>query len=159
MAIWKEIRKALNSTLGTANFKSLDKIIKDEIDGQRSLAASDNVMTVLANNLYLYEVSIKVPKYFIPLKSGSVRVMLTTRTGSSGNNTTFRVRIENYMGEVASKEVTFGGTPNESYIDIPIMANTAYHIYLDRISSYDDLYFDVRIGASVVDSSLIQVGG
>ena len=31
MAIWKEIRKALNSTLGTANFKPLDKLIQDYV--------------------------------------------------------------------------------------------------------------------------------
>ena len=31
MAIWKELRKALNSPLGTANFKPLDKLIQDYV--------------------------------------------------------------------------------------------------------------------------------
>lgn len=38
MAFWKEIRKALNSTFGTAEFEPLDKIIK----GTKGLKASDN---------------------------------------------------------------------------------------------------------------------
>ena len=43
MGIWAEIKYALNSTLGTANFKPLDKIIRDSY----YVYASDDLLKVL----------------------------------------------------------------------------------------------------------------
>ena len=39
MGLWAEIKQALNSTIGTDDFQSLDKII----NGQKSLLVSDNL--------------------------------------------------------------------------------------------------------------------
>ena len=43
MAIWKEIRKTINSTLGTKSFKPLDKIIRDSY----YVYASDDLLKTL----------------------------------------------------------------------------------------------------------------
>lgn len=46
MAIWAEIKKAINSTLGTSSFKSLDSLISDNIE-----SAKNNLSSTLSTNI------------------------------------------------------------------------------------------------------------
>ena len=49
MSIWAGIKHALNSTLGTKDFKPLDKIISNDFKNQWSMYASDDIYYPLSN--------------------------------------------------------------------------------------------------------------
>ena len=50
MAIWAEIKKALNSTLGTSSFKSLDALLTSAITSARDNINTNVNTTKTTNN-------------------------------------------------------------------------------------------------------------
>ena len=79
MGIWAGIKHALNSTLGTADFKPLDKLNYEAIKAQRSLYASDEVHLTLdglgTSTSYEHEV-IKSSQKITTFSSGSIKLKM-----------------------------------------------------------------------------------
>ena len=85
MGIWAGIQHALNSTLGTKDFKSLDQMIL----GMRSLQASDNVYMTLSGFPSAspdggQTVIVSHPQSITPYTSGSLKFKVYYVTSHSG---------------------------------------------------------------------------
>ena len=95
MAIWKEIRKALNSTLGTSNFKPLNKLITDEIINQLQIVASDDVYLPLSKLEITSQngtsQTVNHPTTLKATKNGSIRINGTLESGYVINTTTLKI--------------------------------------------------------------------
>ena len=99
MGIWAEIKHAINSTLGTEDFKSLDKIIRS----MRSLQASDDVYMNLIP-LSISSVSYGKTQTFTSSQSltayssGSLKLKYdytVPTTGDSGRSNKLNILINN----------------------------------------------------------------
>ncbi len=85
MGFWAGIKYALNSTLGTAGFKPLDKLIVDNITSNIKVAASDIPIKVLVNSATIPHTSDDTEMATFTAKvSGTVRV----KASISGSTTT-----------------------------------------------------------------------
>ena len=75
MGIWAEIKRALNSTVGTEKFKSLDKMIM----GVKGLVSSNNLYAhILNNSITVASGETKTIDLIKMMWSGSVKVAITT---------------------------------------------------------------------------------
>lgn len=154
MGFWSGIKHAINSTLGTSEFQPLDKII----DGQRTLAASDSVLNVVFSGNETIGENYEIIGGFIPKKNGSVRVIIEYRN-SSNTERTFYAHIirEEDNAVIAKNSLSIGYTQtNVLFVDVPIAAGVSYQIRL--FSSNNTTYVtSVKIGAQIVDTSLVEV--
>lgn len=84
MGIWAGIKHALNSTLGTSDFKPLDELIADKIAkivSGKSLAASDTTYKTLSSSAVSVEVEtlsenyVKLGNSFTVNAPGSIRII------------------------------------------------------------------------------------
>ena len=109
MSIWREIKKTLNSTLGTEKFQSLDKLI-----GGKSL------IDIFANmNQTLYTLnSNSSPTETITNAGGGLAIIF-----SSSQHTNLSVTIDG--GEAITIKQgylrTMGGSGSDSYTDFPMI--------------------------------------
>lgn len=156
MSIWKEIKKTINSTVSTSNFKPLDQII----EGQRTLAASDSVMAILISKQT--QVKDWTSQRFTAKVGGSVRFLLEA---SPVNGTSyFDLKAYNSNGSVVGQKSIFindaesdTGIFNLS-LDINVTKDETYYFAIEP-DSYDNTYIiSAKIGANVVDTNLIKVG-
>lgn len=153
MGLWGAIKKTLNSTLGTADFKPLDKII----EGQRTLAASDSVIQVIFSS----PENVPASSYsemgrFMTYVDGNVRI-LTEFDPSGGMDETFYIRVSSDTGEViAEKHITAEEGVNQNVsVDVTIRKNRIYTIKAKTTRNGDMMY--LKIGANIVDTSLVEV--
>lgn len=178
MGIWSGIKHALNSTLGTSNFKPLNTMIDETksylntqisaavssisstIDGQRTLAASDSVLKVLLSSNTLVNSSGKALGSFTPRKNGSVRILVNLYTTSGDTGRSLTVNILQGGNLVTSESVKAAGTSGTSVyyslsLDMPVSANAPYEIY--GVTNSSSVYVsELKVGAAIVDTSLIE---
>ena len=154
---------AVNSTLGTDEFEPLDKIIK----GQRTYAASDDLLVILAQNLGT------VPKDFSIIENacfkskvnGSIRVSFFVESISNADYTTFHVNI--YKDDsIILGEYDFKIPPRAAEyvsLDIPIEKASKYTFYTKQSranASSTALQLDeMRLCGRIVDISMLEIGG
>lgn len=116
--IWAEIKKALNSTLGTNNFKSLDEIIK----GEKVFAPSNAEYISLISNSYSVNVGeeLTLPVSFTPQIDGKIRLKLRVNCQTVTTVGKFLVNSEEVK--------VFNGNSykSENNIDIDVVAGTTY---------------------------------
>lgn len=157
MGFWAGIKHAINSTLGTADFKPLDKII----EGQRTLAASDSVIRVLKATETRITSSVNCGT-FTPKIGNSVRIVAGVRGLASSGSTSFSLNIVRADGDsavVATRTVTVT-LPITSQtivdVDVPIEANSPYKVEIDSSHTTNYVCY-VNVCANIIDSNLVEV--
>lgn len=117
MSIWKEIKRAMNSTLGTSNFKPLDQIITES----KGLAASDNPYYSLGS----YSVRNGTTTLLTATMNvnGTVRVKGTSSGFSSSETVTLRI----YKNSSETQTITWRGDQTQ-YADVAFSANDVLRI-------------------------------
>ena len=164
MGLWAGIKRALNSTLGTNGFKPLNAIIDEaktailsEIDGQRSLAASDSVIQVVFSGKKNVTNNYESVGEFIPRKNGSVRALVEYYNNSTTPRT-FNLEIRRVEDRVVVGTTSLeasGEQTNNVFVDVPVVANINYEVRCYATSSVS--VTSVKIGAQIVDTSLVEV--
>jgi hypothetical protein len=151
MGIWTGIKKTINSTLGTPDFKPLDEIIR----GQRSLAASDNTIAAIVSS----ETGIKQQNYFYfnnifkAKTNGTIRINTEIKAGAPSWNSGLRIYKN---GEQIVTFATNGESNKYLFFTSDININEG-----DIISfvGWDYLWVKyLHIGAIIVDGSLFEIG-
>ena len=164
MGFWAGIKRALNSTLGTSSFKPLNVMIDEaktailsEIDGQRSLAASDSVIQVVFSGSENVSNTYESIGEFIPRKNGSVRALVEYYNKSSSLRTfTLQIRRVEDGVVVGTTSLEANGTQaNNVFVDVPVVANINYEVVCYATSAVS--VTSVKIGAQIVDTSLVEV--
>lgn len=157
---WSEIKYALNSSLGTSNFESLDKKldrIEKILDDQRTLRASNetyvNILTTEQSSISIPASSEVEARNYLKINvPGTVRVI------TQGKSTfEYNIRIKNAEGtEIARQTATGSGGNWVTSTDISVNKGDELHIFGytgTRASSINT----IRIGAVVVDAGCATV--
>lgn len=121
MSIWKEIKKAINSTLGTSDFKPLDQIITDG----KGLVASDNLYYRL--NSYSGDELTTMLTATMNVK-GSMRI----KASASGFGSSERVTVTVYKNNSLSASVTVTSTSTEVSTDFSFNAKDSIRVEAAR---------------------------
>lgn len=153
MGFWSGIKHALNSTLGTSEFKPLDKII----EGQRTLAASDSVIKVLLSTSQNISSSQLTVGSFTPQVDGSVRISGKFTLKSLGSaSSTLVLRVYLGTSQVALTSVNLTNTQSE-YTAIRDLSVTKGNTYVVKVSSDSGMTANsVNVCANVIDTSLVE---
>lgn len=131
---------AVNSTLGTENFKPLDQIII----GQKYLVGSTSTPIVSLGSHNVSRDTTKILGYFTPKLDGTVSISALIRTNGT-YGTVVSINLGNTPAIQTSTNITtkLSGTVN-------VTKHTRYEIKL--ITSSDGAFFDdINIGAVVMD--------
>ena len=173
MGFWTGIKYALNSTVGTANFKPLNQMIQDvnnNVISQKRLAPSDNIIAVLANNYgdYTSLTGIIGTRYDYPFTK---KTFMATEDGA------IRLFVENvsnsksYIGYVYEGDTTansiydyvqktsFGiAAGTTSTVDIDVFKNKKYKIVIYSSEYYgQSIGRPIKIGAHIVDGLTFDI--
>ena len=115
--MWAGIKKALNSTLGTSEFKPLDQLIAEE----RNLVASDNLYRYLyAGEITKYADTTELTAFsFQSNRKGSIRLKFNAKCQSSAGQKSIRIYRNNYK---VSNDITIptAFTETDTSIDISV---------------------------------------
>ncbi len=155
MGLWAGIKHALNSTLGTSDFKPLDKLISEKIDGVRTLGASDATIIVVgsgsASNSTTHLLQFKANV------SGSMRLMGTATVGRSdyGDSGGIGVIPGGFQGKNGDGSAT--GNHLDVCFDFSITAGETYSVYVRAGRNQSINAWDIRLGASVIDASMVTL--
>lgn len=146
MSIWAGIKHALNSTLGTSDFKPLDQLII----GERAFVASDTAYSVMLDGAQSTTATIGS---FTPKLDGYVRVIAKVQT-TALSGTTSSIQVGN-------KYMYFAGGNGEvvKSIDIRVTANASYVVSWTTAGSGTGRHQlnNVIIGAQIADTTLMEV--
>lgn len=76
---WTEIKKAVNSTIGTEDFKPLDEIIRDVLSEQYIMSATDDLYYTFPTEYLLLESTSETDckTKFTATRNGSIKVSVT----------------------------------------------------------------------------------
>lgn len=155
MGMWTGIKHAINSTLGTADFKPLDKII----EGQRTLAASDSVIQVVLSSTTSIGSNNVVLGSFVPQTEGSVRIITRCSKKSSNINTNATLIVKRVDIDVEVGKITTNLDAMDEYnvqLDVAIKKGVQYEIIMRTNTSGAYVKF-LNIGAQIIDTSLVEV--
>ena len=172
MGIWVEIKHALNSTLGTEEFKSLDKLIKQYLEEHKSLAPSENIYKVIENSSGSIQVSAqttsfkKIGNSFVANCNGSVKILATLSNGGLASAKFIVIKgaepsygkDNSITNQVLSLSASSQDFPVETG-DINIEKGQTYSFHIGTIGERTTSAINcqqIAIGASVVDGSLIS---
>ena len=145
MGFWADIKYALNSTLGTSEFQSLDKIIK----GQKTFVANDNILAVLSNGETVWGYSSPIAT-FTSNTNGSVRLMANIKTSNTNPGAIGVLDGGVEIARLTDKVTSF--TPIS--VDFQVKKDVTYTIRGVGPNGFTTTY--IRLGASVVDGSLFE---
>lgn len=140
MAIWKEIGKALNSTIFTGEFKPLDKIIRDSY----YVYASDDVLKVAYND-----------------DPSSNTIDLTT-VGTMGVSGTinFHLEIEGELYSDSQLKIYIGDGEDLKVIERDIESDLLPMDVLVEVKKGDKIQFSVKFGTySRINNLYITING
>ena len=159
MGFWSGIKHAINSTLGTADFQSLDKIIKS----QRSYAASDSILAILGTNMEINGNGRGKPVLIenISVNSsveGSLRVKGIFK-GWTTYDTMACLMVYEDGKEIASssKENPLTGEDYEIEVDFSIKKGKTYTFYIAMVNgSTNPRIDDLKLCGQVVDLSMLE---
>lgn len=150
MGLWAEVKRTLNSTLGTTDFKPLDKII----EGQRTLAASDSVIQVIQLKETGIGTTIKEFGKFVPKVNGSVRIIADISASASP---TVTIKVLKNGVQVASKAQEADEDSKKIItLDVPIFMGEEYSVGMLSTNKSSHIN-SISIGANIVDTSLVEV--
>ena len=158
MGIWAEIKYALNSTLGTKDFKPLDEIIR----GQKTFIASDDLIA----NIYPREISsdrnesvLVEGATFTSHTSGAVRLSVQC-AGNAASSSPEYPGVNVYEDGVYYAKFTAGRQASIYSLDISgdfiIKPNKTYTFYLHAHKQFESTFSNFKICGTVVDGSLFD---
>lgn len=157
---WSEIKYALNGSLGTSSFESLDKKldrIEKIVDGQRRLLASNetyaNILTAEQTAISLTpSAEVEAQNYVKINMAGTVRVI------THGTSTyAYNIRIKNAAGtEIATETATGSGGNWGTSTDISVNKGDELHIF-GQVNVRTSNINIIRIGAVIADTSGVTV--
>lgn len=158
MGFWAEIKHALNSTLGTPNFKPLDKLFTEHL----GLGATDATLKVLKIEETLISSAFVNIGQFVPTVNGNVRIFLEAKTNIPSANAA-DLLIEIIGSDGSSKSQYFNSNANETNVykeyrlDFNIIKNVSYSVQIKRTNATSYIYIkNVKICGSVTDPTLIE---
>lgn len=144
MGLWAGIKHALNSTLGTEDFMPLDKLIK----GQRTLAASDDIIAVIFSsssdtliNKKTFDLS------FTPKTNGVIRLHLDAFSTSTSNLAILQVNGK------SSFSIPATSANRNNAFDLAVGKGVKYTFSVSGGAYVRKL----AIGANIVDGSLFEI--
>lgn len=176
MGIWAGIKHALNSTLGTADFKPLDELLLEkiaEIVGGKSLAASNTIYKVVSSTAVSLNGGTgdgpeytKIGNSFTVNCNGSIRVIISV----SGGGDLYKNALQyfyittsvpsgtspSYVGRIT---VPYLEDAQTLTLDLNVSAGKKYSFYIGSPTSGKPYYIkchSAKIGAAVVEGSLIS---
>ena len=164
MGIWTGLKRAVNSTLGTANFQPLDEIIKS----QRTYGASDTPLAVLGADMgfQLSTSTVQVPKIkFVPKITGSIRIKTTMKfaiqPGRRGIAYIYVYKNGNAFAtisyDVAGSSDGMVNITESRDSDIPIEKGSEYTFYVKNQTTYATTTLQsIQLCAEVVDLSMLE---
>lgn len=129
MGLWAGIKYALNSTLGTDEFKPLDKLIV----GEKLFCSSDTVIAQIYSKL-----SPSVNNYFIPKINGIVTIKSNFRNTYEGQTSSGYLLVYDESGTCVAKSPKYenvGYTPDGSsyyYMDLTVTAGKKYRVTAEQ---------------------------
>jgi len=144
MAIWAEIKKALNSTLGTSGFKSLDVLITT---AQSALATAISTVNTTANNIKTYTATNNTANKTGILSQKSAYIISLLENTRSGLNS-----IKN---KSAVKRIQTGVTTNYHYgtDTTDAMFDAALKVTINSVNTAKCLVFVSSLEKSNFDGS------
>lgn len=158
MGFWSGIKHALNSTLGTADFQPLDKIIKS----QKNLVADDAPYYTI----FVGSEAVKVPSgsgnvitytdlpYKIKMKTnGSCRIKVKIKKSASDRATYFQVLVN---GVLQSSVNSSTDDLTEVSTDIVFDYGNIISFSIGGYRGTSPTYNNLKICGTVVDTSLIE---
>ena len=158
MSIWKEIRKALNSSIGTPNFKPLDKLFTEHL----GLGATDATLKVLKIEETRIPTAFVNIGQFVPTVNGNVRIFLEAKTNIPSANAA-DLLIEIIGSDGSSKSQYFNSNTSEANVykeyrlDFNIIKNVSYSVQIKSTQPTGYIYIkNVKICGSVTDPTLIE---
>ena len=132
MSIWAEIKKAVNSTLGTADFKPLDKIFTDEL----AIYSLDSAFKTIDYS--------EIPTTQTKMRyNGAIKIKLTISEGTSssvGKETSLRINLNGTFVRNLWATMVYNQKAESSCEiavqkgDIITLANGDNYHYIDSVS-------------------------
>lgn len=151
MGLWSEIKHALNSTIGTDDFKPLDKIIQ----GNKAIVASDNLYWIISNTGAYTEDNTKFTEFAKIRINISGSIKLRVKSGAYYREGYVEIRINGKT--VANSTTTVGEPLTDSYFDIPVNNKDILTIeYIAGLNGKTTIYL-AEIYANIVDGAFIDI--
>lgn len=155
MGFWSGIKYALNSTLGTSDFESLDKIIK----GQKSLVASDNLYCVVSTEYIYTAKGVNKEKTLFKLKAdGSFKFSFSAYIDTSYDASIYLVKngIQTTSSPLVKVDDTSGYATYFSGI-VSANKNDIIGIMLQPRSGNRLFINEISIYADIIDNSALEI--
>ena len=160
MGLWAGIKHALNSTLGTDNFKPLNELVRDEILRGNGLIASENIYYPnLINETITYNTGVNYDKeYPFELKfnvngSADLRVDSLLQGVKNGKLEIYK-NGEYYASISLPKHVN-----SEPYVRIQNISFSMYDVFTFRILGFGDGGFPYMAVKLDVYADIINYSG
>ena len=139
---------AINSTLGTSDFKPLDQIII----GQKVFVASNEPIA------RAYTENDKKYYYFIPSINGVARVKFKAINDNGMYATKISIQVRDDNGIVAESEYISIGKESSKidYLDFPVISGTKYRITYDYDGPPKPHLGDCYFCANIIDANYFK---
>lgn len=160
---WVQIKRALNRSLGTKEFKPLDELIK----GQKTLIASDNLYSYIGDPNTIYSVSHnqgyvntkKIPHTLKMNTSGSGRIYMEARSSSGDYLGQLLVYKNNVL--IHTIAVPWGSSAPVTYNPLPLNVSfTKNDVFSFELKSNTIGVVEIaklQLKADIIDGSLIEI--
>lgn len=154
MGIWTGIKHAINSTLGTADFKPLDKLFLE----QKAIVASDMPFYTIVAGERTFSVSTSgsniLPYKIKMINSGSLRVSVMLRRSISDTSSFLRILVN----DIERKELSSGFNDGSTYLlktaDIKFKQDDVISF---GVGGYKKAFVkDLTLCGTIVDNSLFK---
>lgn len=166
MGFWVGIKKALNSTVGTSDFQSLDKIIKS----QRTYTVSDETLVTLISNKSISATTTKTKlsnASFTSLVNGTLRIKSIIGINVYDNSVYAYFEIykngASYMSGSVNHSYYGGSSGGTNYvskvisIDCPIEKDSTYTFYFYKNSDAGSVTLsNLELCGKITDLSMMK---
>ena len=152
---WGEVKKAINSTLGTEDFKSLDEIIL----GEKTFVGSDATLIVLglAGDNYYYGDC--VPRFKLNV-GGVIRITANVTNGSSSYSVDGRIGltdVDTSTTQTVNIRISTG-TRIDIIAEFNVDANKTYEVYYDGSDGPAAASLNsIKVCGQVIDSNYFSI--
>lgn len=152
---WSEIKYALNSSLGTSSFESLDKKldrIEKIVDGQRRLlAASEIYAYILTGTTLTLSSSFLQAKNFVTINMAG-----TVRIHTNGTNP-HQIEVRNAAGIVLASGTSVQTGAYSTNVNVTVEKGDELHIWLKRTTTSTTTVNLISVNAVIADTSGVTI--
>lgn len=154
MGFWTEIKHAINSTLGTSEFKPLDKLFLE----QKALVASDVPFYEIVAGEKRVDVgkgdnTATLPYKIKMLNAGSLRVSVMLKRSNSSNYTTLRI----YVNDVERAKLQSSLNNADYFLETADINFKQDDVISFSASGYTYAFIkDLTLCGTIVDNSLFK---